>query len=341
MFQKSDHPRYRPSWRLAGTKDIRSNDRQEAQLGNIVNIPHQRLTYFQVTAEAGSIRRAAVQLNISPSAISRQLSLIESEVNSPLFERTQSGVQLTPVGEMLLDHCRRRNQLDHEFNDALDAYQQMETGQITLHIGEGFVGDVIDKPLRDFGERYHGVRLKINTGSTREIIDAVISDSAHVGLIYHEQNHPLLRFRYSSLQPLVALLPPSHPLTFQTGPISMDALTREPMAVWHAGHGVRRLIDDGFREARLRPKIGIETNSLTVLKHAVMSGVNITLLPAFSAAQELKHGLLIARPVNCPRFLQAQAHIITRIGRRIPRAGIQILRHLEGWLCTGMPKSSH
>src|SRR5699024_6488391 len=123
-------------------------------------------------------------------------------------------------------------------------------------------------------------------------------------------------------------------LTSQTGPITMDALSREPMAVWHTGHGVRQLVDDGFREAYLSPRIGIQTNSLTVLKHAVMSGVNITLLPAFSAAHELEHGLLVARPVNCLCFLQAKAHIITRIGRRIPRAGIQILRHLEGWLCS-------
>lgn len=42
-----------------------------------MDIPHQRLVYFQVTIEAGSVRQAAARLDIAPSAVSRQLSLIE------------------------------------------------------------------------------------------------------------------------------------------------------------------------------------------------------------------------------------------------------------------------
>lgn len=297
-----------------------------------MDIPHQRLTYFQVTAEAGSVRRAAARLNISPSAVSRQLSLIEAVISTPLFERSKDGMQLTIVGEMLLDHCRQRNQLDHKFSDALDAYQRMETGQITLLVGEGFVGDLVNKPLRDFGAHYSGVRLKIDTGSTGEIIDAVVEDEAHIGLMYHERVHPLLRFRHSSLQPLVALMSPAHPLAITTAPLTLEALAQHPMAMWHKGHGVRQLVDEGFQEAGVRPSVGIETNALAVLTHAVSSEVNLTLLPAFAAARELELGLLVARPVDCPRFCQARAHIVTRVGRRMPRAGLQVLRHLERWM---------
>lgn len=39
-----------------------------------------------------------------------------------------------------------------------------------------------------------------------------------------------------------------------------------------------------------------------------------------------------ARNVDCERFRQAHAHIITRVGRRMPRAGLQLLRHLERWM---------
>ncbi|SDM24262.1 transcriptional regulator, LysR family [Modicisalibacter muralis] len=297
-----------------------------------MDIPHQRLVYFQVTVEAGSVRRAAARLDIAPSAVSRQLSLIEAALEASLLERTRHGVQPTAVGEMLLDYCHRRRQLDHEFSEMLDAYQRLETGQITLQVGEGFVGDLIDTPLRAFSERYRGVRLKIDTGSTREIIDAVVEDEAHIGLMYHERVHPQLRFWHSSLQPLVVLMPPSHPLAEETAPVAMETLSRQPMAMWHVGHGVRQLVDEGFREAGLRPSIDIQTNSLAVLKHAVLSEINITLLPAFAAARELEHGLLVARHVDCPRFRQAQAHVVTRVGRRMPRAGLQLLRHLERWM---------
>jgi len=297
-----------------------------------MDIPHQRLVYFQVTIEAGSVRQAAARLDIAPSAISRQLKLIEAALGAPLLERSRSGVVPTAVGEMLLAYCRKRSVLDDVFSEELDAYQRLETGQLSLTVGEGFVGDLIDTPLRSFTESYRGVRLDVNTGSTSEIIDAVVEDEAHIGLMYHERVHPQLRFWRSSRQPMVALMSPRHPMAGDTGALSLTALSEQPLALWRTGHGVRQLVDEGFREAQLRQRVSMQTNSLSVLKHAARSGLNLTLLPAFAAARELEDGLLIARDVDCQRFREARAHIITRVGRRMPRAGLQLLRHLERWM---------
>ncbi|ALM53022.1 LysR family transcriptional regulator [Halomonas huangheensis] len=297
-----------------------------------MDIPHQRLVYFQVTIEAGSVRQAAARLDIAPSAVSRQLTLIEAALGAPLLERSRNGVVPTAVGEMLLEYCRKRSALDDTFSEELDAYQRLETGHLSLTVGEGFVGDLIDTPLRNFTECYRGVRLDVDTGSTSEIIDAVVEDEAHIGLMYHERVHPRLRFWHSSRQPLVALMSPTHCLANEQNALSLPILSEHPLALWRTGHGVRQLVDDGFREAGLRHQVSMQTNSLSVLKHAVRSELTLTLLPAFAAARELEDGLLVARNVDCERFRQAQAHIITRVGRRMPRAGLQLLRHLERWM---------
>ncbi|MBN8412454.1 LysR family transcriptional regulator [Halomonas denitrificans] len=297
-----------------------------------MDIPHQRLVYFQVTIEAGSVRQAAARLDIAPSAVSRQLSLIEDALGAPLLERSRQGVVPTAVGEMLLDYCRRRSALDDTFSEQLDAYQRLETGHLSLTVGEGFVGDLLDTPLRTFTERYRGVRLDVNTGSTSEIIEAVIQDEAHLGLMYHERVHPQLRFWHSSQQPLVALVSPSHPLAGAREALTIATLSDHPMALWRTGHGVRQLVDEGFREAGLRPQVNMQTNSLSVLLHAARSDLTLTLLPAFAAARELEDGRLVALEVDSERFRQARAHIVTRVGRRMPRAGLQLLRHLERWM---------
>lgn len=166
---------------------------------------------FRSRSKQGRCDRPAARLDIAPSAVSRQLSLIEDALGAPLLERSRQGVVPTAVGEMLLDYCRRRSALDDTFSEQLDAYQRLETGHLSLTVGEGFVGDLLDTPLRTFTERYRGVRLDVNTGSTSEIIEAVIQDEAHLGLMYHERVHPQLRFWHSSQQPLVALVSPSHP----------------------------------------------------------------------------------------------------------------------------------
>lgn len=298
-----------------------------------MEIPHQRLIYFQLTLETGSIRAAAARLNIAASAVSRQIALLESALGATLIERRRDGVCPTPEGDLLLDYCYRRTRLDRHFSDALDAYQRLETGQITLHVGEGFVGDLIDHPLREFTEAHRGIRLKIDTGSTRDIIEAVVNDEAHIGLMYHEQVHPHLRFWQSTRQPLVALMAPEHPLAQHCdGPVTLAMLANHPLALWHPGHGVRELVDQAFREANYPPMVGIQTGSLEVLKHSARAALCVTLLPQFAAARELEEGALVAREVIGKHFTQANAHMVTRVGRRMPRASLQLLRHLQHWM---------
>lgn len=297
-----------------------------------MDIPHQRLVYFRVTVEAGSLRRAAARLNIAPSAVSRQIGLLEEAMAASLIERTRDGVQPTRVGEMLLEYIREREKLDQHLGERLDAYQRLETGEIRLIIGEGFVGDIINRPLRAFRKQYPGITLKVDTGSMQSIIDSVIEDEADIGLMYHERVHPQLRFWHSSPQPLVAIMSPEHPLASETHALTLEEVAQHPMALWGPGHGVRQLMDDGFREAGVRPHMVVQTNSMEVLKQAARSELCITLLPAFAAARELEESVLIARDVECTSFRQARAHIITRVGRRMPRASLQLLRHLERWI---------
>ncbi|XQU08636.1 hypothetical protein P4544_01700 [Halomonas sp. LY9] len=62
------------------------------------------------------------------------------------MERQRDGISPTPVGEMLLEYCERRGALDEGFIASLESYQRMETGKISLTVGEGFVSDLVASP---------------------------------------------------------------------------------------------------------------------------------------------------------------------------------------------------
>ncbi|OHZ00011.1 LysR family transcriptional regulator [Salinicola sp. MIT1003] len=297
-----------------------------------MDIPHQRLVYFRVTVESGSLRKAAARLDIAPSAVSRQIALLESAFGAPLLERTPRGIRPTPVGEMALDYCLRRGELDDDFITRLEAYQRLETGTISLVVGEGFIDDLIDAPLRAFAERYRGIRLDIEQAGTDEIIESVVEDRAHIGLMFHERVHPQIRFWASSGQPLLAICPVDHTLAREAHPISLQRLGETSMALWNTGHGVRRLVDQAFVQAGLRPQVAMETNSMAVLRRAVVAGMGITLLPRFAVARELAEGSVVAVPVASMLFQNSQAHMITRVGRRQPEASLKLLRHLSAWM---------
>ena len=60
-----------------------------------------KLKIFHTVAEASSFTKASTILNLSQSAISRQISNLEYEVGIPLFHRHQRGLILTEQGELL------------------------------------------------------------------------------------------------------------------------------------------------------------------------------------------------------------------------------------------------
>lgn len=65
-----------------------------------------QLNYFIATAELGQVSHAAVELNISQSAVTAAIKALEAELGATLFERTHAGVRLTPEGGRFLDHAR-------------------------------------------------------------------------------------------------------------------------------------------------------------------------------------------------------------------------------------------
>lgn len=88
-----------------------------------------KLRIFHEAAEAGSFTHAGENLNMSQSAVSRQVSALESELNITLFNRHARGLKLTEQGEML-------------YRTAHDVFQKLQTTQTRL----------ADSKTKPFGE---------------------------------------------------------------------------------------------------------------------------------------------------------------------------------------------
>ena len=72
-------------------------------------IDSRRLLYFFHVARTGSFTVAETVLNVAQSAISRQIQLLESELNVQLLSRNGRGVSLTPAGEILFGQSGQTN----------------------------------------------------------------------------------------------------------------------------------------------------------------------------------------------------------------------------------------
>ncbi|MCB1439900.1 MAG: LysR family transcriptional regulator [Nitratireductor sp.] len=121
-----------------------------------------KLRIFHSVADAGSFTHAANLLNLSQSAISRQISALEGELNVPLFSRHARGLILTEQGETLYRTVHDvLLKLDAVKNKLTESTERPE-GKLKLTTTVGLGSAWLASRVHEFIELYPDVHLEIN-----------------------------------------------------------------------------------------------------------------------------------------------------------------------------------
>ncbi len=118
-----------------------------------------KLKIFKAVAEAGSFTHAEENLNLSQSAISRQIATLESELGLPLFHRHARGLVLTEQGEMLLQTaCEvtdRLSQVEMQLKDT----RSLAAGPLNLTTVEFIASSWLAPRIPEFKELFPQIQL--------------------------------------------------------------------------------------------------------------------------------------------------------------------------------------
>src|SRR5258708_31802861 len=101
------------------------------------------LKYLQEVARAGSIRKAATLLNISSSALNRQILALESQLGTSLFERLPKRLRLTASGEVLMDYAQAMAKEHSRALGRIAALHGTQQGQVRI----AAMGGLINRPM--------------------------------------------------------------------------------------------------------------------------------------------------------------------------------------------------
>jgi DNA-binding transcriptional LysR family regulator len=286
-----------------------------------------RLRYLFEAVRLGSVRAAADHLGVNPSVVSRQIAQLEREVNILLIERLSRGIRATEAGEFLVQRHRQWVADREDTMAKLREIQGLQRGHVSVIIGGGFVSDLMSGPLKGFWDRHPRLALTIDIGGSDEIAQAVGEDRFHIGVGYNVRPDPRVRFVATARRSICLVARPDHPLA-SAGPVGMAAINEHPLGLLMTAAGVRQRIAmaEAAEGVALTPRL--TTSSIEVLRHFVQANMGVTLLPAFAIGADIAAGSLVAVPIDNPLLATTEAQVVTRLGRELPDAALQILRSL-------------
>lgn len=287
-----------------------------------------RLRYFLAVIRAGSIRGAAEALHVAASAVSRQIAELELDCGGPLLERLPRGVVPTEAGRIVAGHAQRQADEAELLEDRLRRLRGAEEGMVRISCGGGFLTDLLDNSLASFSAAHPRIAYKVTLGATDEILDAVAEGDADLGLAYNPSARPELRSTAVSRQPMVAILPPDHPLARARRPAPLRSYAGIPAALLPSGHGVRQLLSRVEADGGFQLSVRLETGSFELQRRFVLAGMGIAFLPEFAASVELREGSLAAVPLSDTLLSHAAAHLMVKAGRILPEAADRMVSWL-------------
>ncbi|NOJ47218.1 LysR family transcriptional regulator [Bradyrhizobium archetypum] len=244
----------------------------------------QRLRYFIAVAEAGHITRAAERLDMQQPPLSRQISLIERELNVQLFRRLPRGVELTSAGQALF---REGKALLALLDRALETTRRAARGeQGTLRVGVAPTAPfnpLVPVAIRTFRAGFPMVSLVLQEGLSNEIVAQFENEQMDVAFVRAPQLHadgvlvtPLQE------EPLVAALPSRHAMaTSRSKVVPLKSLANDPfIMIGPPGTGLHDETVAACREAGFVPRLGQPTPRITSTLGLIAAGLGIALVPS-------------------------------------------------------------
>ena len=236
-----------------------------------------QLRYFVRVVELGSITRAALDLQLVQSALSQQISRLESELSARLLQRTSRGAAPTEAGLAFFREAQLA--LRHVDQAARAARQARLTGTVSVGLAPT-TASVLGVPLmRAMRERYPDVRLHMVESLSGHLANML--DTRQLDLAVLFDTDPGRRWSVMPLlQEKLFLIRSRHGLPARA-PVRMKMaqLAGLPLILPSGPHGLRSTLDAAFARARVAPTVLAEIDSLAMLMDAVDAGLGCTLQP--------------------------------------------------------------
>ncbi|WP_449433215.1 LysR family transcriptional regulator [Pseudomonas putida] len=241
-----------------------------------------QLRYFVKIVEHGSLGRAALELDVGVSALSQQISKLESELSTRLLNRSTTGVTPTSSGFAFLHHAQLT------LRQAQNAIMAAHRGRMSGYVSVGLApttATVLALPLINaMRERYPDIQLHLVEMLSGHLASQLNSRQIDLAIVFQLDGGKRWSVRPLLNEKLFVIAPPHLPQAPCGDSVQLADLGELPLVMPSARHGLRSALMNAFERVGLVPNIIMEVDGLAVLMNAVRAGHAATIQPGAAAA---------------------------------------------------------
>ena len=299
-----------------------------------------QLNYFLAAAQTQNFRKAAELCIVAQSALSRQIAMLEDELEVALFTRIKKRVTLTEEGQEFALYVRNAMEQLQEGQLFLAELRAGQRGTIRIGCIESLSTAFLPALFASFHQQYPNIRLKVHVNHTDELITFVEQGEVELGLILDPRlQSELLVVKELFRQPLHLLVSAQHPLAQKKVPaVTLEQIMTEWLLLLDETSRMGQITKRIFAQRGLPIHPLVEIESVEGLKEMVRQGIGVTLtLPALIRPSQIGNDLVLLPITNLvEEFIFALVY--RRVGT-ISRAAREFINTISQQTIPSFPES--
>ncbi len=242
------------------------------------------------TVETGSMSQAALQLNMTASAVSQQIAKLEQDIGLSLFNRSTRKQTLTEAGQIYYTTAKQLLATAEEAQRQLERLQNTPSGQLKLIAPIGFGGGLLSRPIKQLIEEFGEIEIDLTL--TDDPVD-VIATGADLAICIGPLSSSNLIARHLAKWDLIMCVDAKHPLAAEgcKHPDQLEAYS-------YVGHNnvSRRFtqithLPSGAGTTLRAPRVRV--NNMQAVIQLTLDGFGYALLPEPEVRHHLRSGKLV------------------------------------------------
>ncbi|BEV06672.1 LysR family transcriptional regulator [Chryseobacterium gambrini] len=252
-----------------------------------------RLKVFHTVASRSSFTKASEELNISQPAVTKHIKEIENQLNTKLFDRKGTSIQLTQSGKILFEYAEKIRNIYRDLEFEIHQINQKHQGKLIIGASTTVAQYILPEILAKFKSYYKDLKIELITHNTEMISELLKDGKIDLGIIEGESQSAYFDYQKFKPDEIVLVAKANHPLANKT--LNIKDLYEIELILREQGSGSLEFIQNRLKEKGIIAEnlnVVIQLGSSESIKNYLLHSDALAFLSVSTVLNELKNNQL-------------------------------------------------